>query len=208
MLNASNKNIALAIARAYCDDNTICQDSLFNRLNLFFDDSTFQSFLSTLSSRAYLVGGFQNLGTMPGGAVKIKFVYFDVISGGSGSGIKIVPAILFEQNRFDEILKGFDQNLFFVKQNSDNSTLFYNASQGYNIAYTTDPTSGGETGGGNPGDGGTTGGGGIIIKTPVNYLDPPAQTPVENVFKGFDYQSLLIPGTVLVGLYFLMNSKK
>ena len=217
MLNNENKNIALAIAAVHCPGDAICATSVFNRLNSIFDNNTFNNFISTLRSRAYLTGGFQNLGALPGGFVKIKFIYTDVVNGSSGSGIKIVPGALFEQNNFDAILKLFDRNLFFVKQLSDNSTLFYNASQGYNIAYVVNPTGGGSggSGGSGGGDGETPGGGsggGEIVINPGNggggsYLNPPASVPVQNVFSGFDYQSLLIPGVIILGLYFFMNRK-
>jgi hypothetical protein len=199
MLNTNNKAIARAIGAAYCGTNTVCAESLFNRLNTYFDDETFISFLSTLQSRAYLVGGFQNLGYLPGGLVKIKFVYFDIISGANGEGLKILPNAFFVENNIDKIIKVFDASLFFVKQNSDNSTLFYNSSQGYNIAYIQTPSSGGNTG-----NTGNTGTGNIVVPdltTPGNVNA--IQTPIAS--SGFDYQSLIIPGAVLAGLYLLMK---
>jgi len=60
MLNANNKIIAKAISKAYCSDDLLCNQSVFNRLNNYFDDTNFVNFLTTLRSRAYLIGGFQN----------------------------------------------------------------------------------------------------------------------------------------------------
>jgi len=195
MLNANNQIIARSIGAAYCNANLVCQDSLFNRLNTFFDDNSFLSFLATLQSRAYLIGGFENLGSLPGELVKIKFVYFDVISGAAGSGIKVVPAVLFTQNNFEAILQSFDSSLHFVKKNTDGSIIFFNSSQGYEIAYTTTPT---------PGGGELNTGGAIIVPdelTPggVNVIETPAAT------SGFNLNDLLIPGAILAGLYLVMK---
>lgn len=214
MLNSNNQIIARAIASAYCSQDQLCQNSVFTRLNTYFDDNNFASFLSTLQNRAYLIGNFINKGEAMPGVVKIEFKYFDVITGISGSAFKNIPMILFSQNRYDRILAMFVDSLIFVKQNSDNSTLFINPDYGYEIAYTTDPvnpgTGGNGTGGGGEDEtrngGNSTGGGKIIVPS----TEQPGQyntIPVPSVTTGFNYNDLIIPGAIVLGLYFLMSKK-
>lgn len=209
MLNSNNQVIARAIANAYCNSNETCKSSVYNRLNTYFDDANFFNFLATLPNRAYLVGNFINLDENHG-MVYIQFKYFDVVKGDAGEAKKNVPMILFTQDNMQAVLSIFLPGLIFVKKNSDNSILFINPNYGYNIAYTTDPTSGGggsgdETRGGSN-SGNESGGGKIIV--PSN--DMPGSNTVYQVpaaSSGFDFNSLLIPGAILAGLYFLMNKK-
>ena len=200
MLNANNKIVAKSIASAYCKADTLCSSSVYNRLNNYFDDTVFLEFLSTLRNRAYLVCNFINLGYFPDNLVKINFVYFDVITGKSGSAIKILPTILFTQKRFDVILRAFEPNLLFVKQNSDNSTLFINPTYGYEIAYTTTPTYD-ETDTSTITNK-TTGGKIIVANTSGSGTQEVIKTAVAT--DSFDYQSLLLPAGLAIAAYFLL----
>jgi len=210
MLNQNNQIIARAIASAYCNTNETCKNSVYNRLTSYFDDANFFNFLATLPNRAYLIGSFVNEGETAGGLVKINFKYFDIVKGDAGEVRKIIPMLLFTQKNFQAILSLFLPGLIWVKQNSDNSTMFINPNYGYNIAYTTDPINGGgsENGGGVYGgaNSGDEGGGKIIV--PSNDLNNTSQVyQVPAASSGFDLTSLLIPGAILAGLYFLTMKK-
>ena len=211
MLNSNNQIIARAIANAYCNSNETCKNSVYNRLTSYFDDANFFNFLATLPNRAYLIGSFVNEGETAGGLVKINFKYFDIIKGDAGEVRKIIPMLLFTQKNFQAILSIFLPGLIWVKQNADNSTMFINPNYGYNIAYTTDPTSGGGSGSGSGNEnGGSNSGGNEGGKIIVPSNDMPGSNTVYQVpaaSSGFDLTSLLIPGAILAGLYFITMKK-
>jgi hypothetical protein len=208
MLNNSSKNIALAIARAYCNNDALCQDSLFNRLNENFNDQQFASFVSTLSSRAYAVATISLVQPVVPMKFKILFSYFDVVTGAAGSFPLIVPMSVISSKNYTAILNSARPGLTLNGVISDLKILFSSSDYGYNIAYTTTPTSGGggTGGGGNPGgDGGEVGNGQIIVTPGLTPNSPAVVTPVQNVFSGLDIQSLIIPGMVALAAYMLFK---
>lgn len=213
MLNAFNKNISAQIAAAYCQSDEICREAVKTRLNLLFDDATFNNFLSTLNSKVYHTGNFYNLGYKPGGMVDIDFKYMDVIKGTTGHAVKRVPAALFappqDAQKFNALLSLFVPGLQFVKKYEDGTILFINPDFGYDIAYTGTPVVGGggsgSGGGRNPNDEKQKPGtiynpsSGEEFKTQV----PPSSSSVS--IGGFDLTSLLIPGAIVLGYYFFVK---
>lgn len=161
MLNTANKNIAEQISNIYCQTDAVCKAGVEARLNQF-DNATFTSFLSTLQTKAYLFAWFINQGsvqTTSGLGIKTLFKYQDVISGGYGEAIKIIPHQWFIDNDMNRILFKFVDNgtVRWVKLLDDSSTgLITNSSYGYPISLTTTPT---------PGGGGSGSGGGTIVVT-------------------------------------------
>jgi hypothetical protein len=214
MLNAANKNIALAIANAYCSNNELCKTSLFNRLNNIFTDSEFVSFLGSLPIKTYKLGRFQTrpVSGIQSHLIDVDLIYSDVITGTNQTFTKRVPKIVFNNYNNEQKLFLIKSNFSFIKSDPG-GILFSIPGVGYNIAYVVDPISGGgSTSGGGyyPGAAGhwengtwypdTTGGGSIIIndplKNPING-NPKTVIPVKEVFT-MDLQKFLIPGLIVV----------
>jgi hypothetical protein len=226
MLNAANKNIALAIASAYCNNNTVCKESLFNRLNQYLNDSSFPNFLSDLPSRKYGVAQFRlPLIKHPYQNVYAgKIFMMDLVDGSSGewpffiSGEKYNPSVTDWKKSIEGISIASLRFEYIV-----GNQIVYSSNEhgGYPISYTTDPTisggypgggypGGGDPGGGDPGGGdpggGDPGGGKIIVEN-GNPSSPITVQPVMKVFSGFDYQNLLIPGVIILAAYFFIGKK-
>lgn len=221
MLNATNKNIALAIGAAYCGSNIVCKESLFNRLNTFFYDATFQNFLRDLTSRRYAVAQF----SLPmqysqlTQTYKSIFSVMDLVNGESASYPITLPSFIYNPNNTDwkKCLEAVNYPHLRFEKVVGSHILFSSAQHGgYEISYTTNPTSGGGSGSGNGGgsvvpgvdDGGHNTGGSIIVNTPGggSVGGSPGVVPVEKVFSVFDdLQPLIIPGVVLFAVYMLMK---
>lgn len=216
MLNPFNQTVANQIASAYCNNNDICKAAVFNRLNSLFTDSIFNSFLSTLQSKAYLTANFINEGYLPNNLVRIKFQYMDVVKGDVGSINKILPTALFvrdmQPQNFNALLNIFVPGLQFVTKYPDGTILFFNPSYGYEIAYTGTPVSGGGSGdGGSSGSGSGSGDGtkppAGTIYTPGKEIVPDQNTQqiIQKQQTSFDVNSLLIPGIAIVAFILLKD---
>lgn len=212
MLNNLNQSIASQIGSAYCSGEDLCKAAVFNRLNTLFNDSQFESFLSTLQSKAYLTGNFINLGyVQPGNLVNIEFRYMDVIKGTTGTARKTVPLVLFQNQtpeKFNALLKMFVPSLYYVSKYPDGTILFVNPDYGYEIAYTGTPVINNE----DPGNNGTTGGdtrepsGTIYVPGKEITADPNTQQIINQKMSGFNLSSLVLPGLLLAG-FFLLKDK-
>ena len=206
MLNSINTGIAVAISKAYCSSaDIICKSSLLARLTRTFDDATFNNFISTLSSKAYLTGSLQylSLKTIPvvGWVRTIKFTYRDVITGQQGEVTKVLPMVMIDaltnSNNWHAVLNVFKNNLTFLKKNTDGTILFINNDYGYNIAYTTNPN---------------IGGGGIVVTDPEynpenNTGNNQTTIPINKDSQSLNINSYIVPGLLAIGLYFYLGQK-
>lgn len=206
MLNSINTGIAVAISKAYCSSaDIICKSSLLARLTRTFDDATFNNFISTLSSKAYLTGSLQylSLKTIPvvGWVRTIKFTYRDVITGQQGEVTKVLPMVMIDaltnSNNWQAVLNVFKNNLTFLKKNTDGTILFINNDYGYNIAYTTNPN---------------IGGGGIVVTDPEynpenNTGNNQNTIPINKDSQSLNINSYIVPGLLAIGLYFFLGQK-
>ena len=208
MLNANNLIIANAIARAYCEDNLTCLNSLKERLNLFFNDAQFAGLLANLTSRRYYFGSYRlpMVKILNGLQYKTLFNYTDIITGDTGTADVTLPGAIYNPANTDwKRVTEYTNAPYLSFSHIVGDKIVFSSVQhgGYQIAYTTNPTSGGDptSGGGSQSGGGSSSGGGKIIYQSQNTPMPTVKTiDVPNVSTGFDLKSLIIPGAILAAV--------
>ena len=189
MLNASNQLKAIKLVNALTGDPLKRAQAM--SIIIILNDSQFTILFDGLNTSRFYISNFYNDGYVNAPhlppQVKIRFVWTDILTGENGTGFKILSNALFEPvEQWNNVLKNFDENLFFIAKINDKIFFKNPAVGGYNIpGYEPVILPGYGTGGGTTG--GTTPAATTETKTDLNI------------------ESLIFPAAIAIGLYLFLK---
>jgi len=213
------KTYCSQIAELFCStqqNSQICRETIYQRLIQSMDDYTFEtSFLPNLSTGRHFVMQIQQLKNDPGGQPKsiMEYKLTDVVTGQVYYTWEDTEGRLPVFSKIPQMLA--EDGFVVVSQNKTFNSVDYKLPRivwkevfnSYGIVYVPSIAPGGGTpGGGSPSPGGGSPGGGGILPTPAPVTQTPIGSPVEA--GSFDFSSLVLPGAIIVGGYFLLKSMK
>lgn len=199
--NDNYLNVAQQIAKAFCNNNSVCESATYERLKTTLDNDTFSFLLNRLNN-----GGLYEITIIALGAPNtrtgkqyMKWSWLDVIRGTSANyeGNYPINQLKTFQNFAQSIIGGANFVKEMPKKNNMPIIIVHNPTiAGYGIALTTEPTA----------TGGTTGTGtGKIEPVRNEYGEVIPSVTTVTPSNGFDLQSLLIPGLLVAGIFLVMK---